>query len=177
VPFRYAVYGAVAAFIFVLIEGGYRFSHDQQEEIRLLKETPKKAVTAQEWREMADRFKQADLNVRADWNQGKNIGEMWAITGSHHHATDDLRSLCTLAGSMLRSSPSLNLSEAIRLHHDPIVRWLAFLREYKNGHLDNMMFGTEIDKNGSSSVHLAGSIDHVAMVSSRACLSCAALET
>ena len=132
-----------------------------------------KTPDAVSWHSLADRFKQIEPVVRADWHQ-EDETETWSITGGEY--AKDCTSLCELAGTMLLRSGNVaaTLSEKISSTPDPIERWLEFLKEREG--LSRILEGTTTRKGGDVGIFLAGSIDNLPSVSSRACVHCAASE-
>lgn len=136
------------------------------------KTTKAKNATAEEWKDLADRFKalpHAAL-VRADWLRSDNGEESWMIMGGKQEAK--CQSLCRLAGALLMRSPNIlrKLTTGVSTDLDLGCRWLYFLKD-KYG----LTPGSLVMSGSINGVPFqGGSIQNLPGVSESACLDCAA---
>jgi hypothetical protein len=138
--------------------------------------SPAALPTASDWKDLASRFEKQNRDARADWNKTGSGEEIWRICGGEVAA---LKGLCGLAGAMLVKSPKVSVEfcpDVALREGDPVIRWLAFLKESKIGRMDDMMHAIETSDEGETRIHLVGSMKHLSSVSSTACIYCAARE-
>ncbi len=115
-----------------------------------------------EWTEQEGRFRKLELSgVFAEFWVDDSGAEICSIrSDGKPHELAECKTACGLAGGRLSASPGLKLSETVVSEREHWKRWLYFLKETQG--LNRKL------TDGS------GYIEHLASVSARACLDCAA---
>lgn len=132
-----------------------------------------KNATADEWKDLADRFKTLGAHVRADWEQWNSSTGLWRIAGGKE--TAKCESLCRLAGAMLMRSPNTLAIFPVKESEPELgCRWLYFLKDRYGLTPGVSTLGWGPDESGKKQSFIGGCIQNLGNVSEAACLDCAA---
>jgi hypothetical protein len=183
----------LALSVVLLFEGAFRFAGQiqngadteiRQLETRFAKTTQRRKATANDWNQLAERFKAVrQHDVRAEWSGDEHgSGEWSAIRGPAPDSAMATESCCKLAGALLMASAQIEpkLSPAVRRQPTEWARWLEYIREVSPQRFKTTATGAENvrDTDGTIGQVLTfhGEISNLPLASSDIAVECAGKE-
>ena len=177
----------------ISFEGTFRFVREIQArsdatigllETSLAKTAQRRTTTANDWNQLAERFKAIrQHDVRAEWSGDENGNGAWsAIRGPAPDSTMATESCCKLAGAVLMASTHIqpSLSEAVRKQPSEWARWLEYIKETSPQRFKTTGNGAENVRDPDGMIRIVftfhGEISNLPLASSDISVECAGKE-